>query len=105
MVTHEHSEAHDAEQGCHLDPWWVDGALRAIATLAATGEVFSADQPRAEPFSIPEPSHPNHWGGLWAKAKAEDLIKPVGYASSRTASRNGGVLRLWRGTGRQAVAA
>lgn len=95
---HQH-DAHDT----HLDPWWVDGALRAIDTLADTQRPFTADDLRSEPYAIPEPAHPSHWGALFAKARTEGLIRPVGYCASRTTSRNGGVLRLWRGTNRRAV--
>ena len=105
MVTHASSTQSDSEFGAHLDEWWVDGALRAIEDLAASGAIFSADQLRADPYNIPDPSHPNHWGALFAKARAEGIVKPVGYAASRTATRNGGVLRLWRGARRRAVAA
>ncbi|HMM96716.1 hypothetical protein [Phycicoccus sp.] len=81
----------------HLDPFWTDGALRAIETLAAGGAIFSADDLRADPYSIPEPAHPSHWGALFAKARAQGIIRPVGFIVSRTASRNGGALRTWRG--------
>ena len=105
MVTQHTSEAHDAAHGTHLDPWWLDGALRAIETLAAADVIFSTDELRADPFNIPEPSHSSHWGALFAKARAEGLVKPVGFTTSRTISRNGGVLRLWRGASRVSAAA
>jgi hypothetical protein len=105
MVTHQHSAAHDPEHGAHLDPWWADGALRAIETLAAAGVIFSVESLRVDPFSLPDPPHPSHWGAIFAKARTEGVIKPVGYIASRTPSRNGGVQRLWRGTDRRALAA
>ncbi|NNM44585.1 hypothetical protein [Knoellia koreensis] len=88
-----------------LDDWWADGALRAIEALAAAGVIFSADDLRDDPYNLPAPHHPSQWGAVFAKAKQAGLIKPVGYAASRTGSRNGGVLRLWRGTKGTAAAA
>lgn len=105
MVTHQHSDSPDPGQICHLDEWWLDGVLRAIESLARSGAIFTTDDLRRDPYSLPEPPHPNHWGAAFAKARADGIIKPVGYASSRTVSRNGGVLRLWRSAAPRVVAA
>jgi hypothetical protein len=89
--------------GTSLDEWWLSGAMRAIEALAGTDQIFSCDDLRADPYSIPEPSHPSHWGALFAKARTEGLIRQVGFCTSRTGTRNGGVLRTWRGATRTAV--
>lgn len=104
-VLRDHSVRPDSEDTCHLDPWWLDSTMTAIGALAATGEIFTTDNLRDDPYSLPEPRHSSHWGAAFSMARRQGLIRPVGYAASRTASRNGGVLRLWRGTGRLAVAA
>lgn len=88
-----------------LDPWWVDGALRAIAALAESGVTFSADDLRADPYSLPEPPHCSHWGSLFTIARAEGLIEPTGFILSTTPSRKGGVLRTWQAASARAVIA
>lgn len=80
------------------EPWWADGARRALETLAASGEIFSADALFEPPYALPDPPHPSQVGALFAVARADALIRPVGFAASRRRSRNGGALRLWRGT-------
>lgn len=80
------------------DAWWADGARRALETLAANGAIFSADALFEPPFALPDPPHPSQVGALFAVARADELIRPVGFAASRRRSRNGGALRLWRGT-------
>lgn len=81
----------------HLDEWWADGALRAIATLAETGRIFTCDDLRRPPIALPEPAHPSHWGAVFTMARAEGTIRPVGYGPSATPSRHYGTLRRWRG--------
>ena len=85
-----------AEFGTHLDDFWTDGALRAIEALAATGRTFSASQLRDDPYNLPDPAHPSHWGAVFSRARTEGLIEPAGYAPSSTSSRKGGVQRVWR---------
>lgn len=87
--------------GCHLpdpDGWWYDGARRALEVLAAGHGIFSADDLFAPPFAIADPPHPSQVGSAFASARADGLIRPVGYVASKRASRNGGAHRLWRGT-------
>lgn len=97
MLSRSDSQPTDLEQLAGvLDPWWVEGALRAIADLADSGSTFSSDNLRADPLSLPEPSHPGHWGILFQKAKANGLIEPAGFTVSATPSRKGGSLRVWR---------
>lgn len=105
MVTHPSSAPHDPEPHCHLDPWWAEGALRAIEALAASGRIFSCSDLRDDPYSIPDPPHTAHWGVIFARARAEGICRPVGYIAARTPSRNAGVQRLWRGTQRRLAAA
>ena len=75
------------------DPWHADGALRAIEHLAALGRSFDAFDVATLMGS--EPDHPNHWGSVFAKAKALGLIRKVGYAPSRRPGRVGGVCAVW----------
>lgn len=79
----------------HPDGWWEAGALSAIETIAKTGRPFTT--PDLTDLGVAEPSHPNHWGGVIAKAKAMGLIVKVGYGTSRRAGRNGGVCATWQG--------
>jgi hypothetical protein len=96
------AEPRSAESGGrHLpdpDGWWSDGARRALQVLAVDRGIFSADDLFAPPFALPDPPHPSHVGSLFAAARAEGIIRPVGFAASKRRSRNGGALRLWRGT-------
>lgn len=46
-----------------IDPWWLDGAHRALAVEAVSGRIFSADTLRTDPYSLPNPDHPAAWGG------------------------------------------
>lgn len=85
------------DHGTHLSDWWTRASLQAIEALAQTGRPFSASDLRDEPYSIPEPVHPNHWGALWTHAKGQGLCHPIGYVQARTGSRHRGVQRLWLG--------
>lgn len=80
------------------DGWWSDGARRALEVLAAGRSAFTADALFDPPFALPEPPHPSQVGSVFAGARADGLIRPVGYVASKRASRNGGAHRLWRGT-------
>lgn len=79
------------------DPWWTDGADRALALLAATGSPFTVDALRDEPYCLPDPPHPNAWGGLLARARRRGLIRPIGYTISTRPSRHGSIVRVWTG--------
>lgn len=84
------------EQACrNADDWWLDCAERALGWWAETGRPFTADDLRA--LGVPDPDHPNRIGGLFRRAYRTGLIEPVGYMPSTRPSRNGGVLRTWRG--------
>jgi hypothetical protein len=78
------------------DPWWLDGALRAIREMAATGREFGADDLRVT-YGLSEPDHPAAWGALFRIACRKGWIVPVGARPSRTSSRQGSLIRTWRG--------
>lgn len=79
------------------DPWWRDGAERAVRALAETGAPFQLSAIREAPYSLPKPHHPNAWGGLAQAMAAAGVITCVGYAPSTAPSRNGSVVRVWVG--------
>lgn len=81
------------------DPWWRDGAERAVRALAATGQPFQLSQIRDEPYSVPEPHHPNAYGALARAMSTLGVITCVGYAPSDVPSRRGSVVRVWQGVG------
>lgn len=78
------------------DPWWWDGALRAVETMAATGRPFQMYDV-AETFGLPEPDNFRRWGALACAARRLGLIEPVGYAPSRRPSAACSAARVWRG--------
>lgn len=80
----------------HADEPWIDCATRAVRELAGRGQDFTADDVTA--LGVPDPDHPSRWGSLFAAAKRDGIISPVGYVASSRPSRNGGVTRVWRGT-------
>lgn len=77
------------------DPWWEDGALRAIKYLAETGLDFTAAD--LTDLGVADPDHPARWGSVMAKAKALGLIERIGYAPSKRPSRSKSVTAVWRG--------
>lgn len=79
----------------NAEPSWLDCAWRAMRQLAAEGRDFTAND--LTEMGVPDPDHSGRWGSLFAAAKAEGLIVPVGYQASRRRSRQGGVCRVWRG--------
>jgi len=82
----------------NVDPWWLDGALRAIETLAATGRTFQAYDLLA--LGVAEPDRPAAWGAAFYAAKAKGLIESVGYAPSKRPTVRGSACREWRGVAR-----
>jgi hypothetical protein len=79
------------------DYWW-QAACIAGRELAETGKDFTSYELTYPPFCVPEPDHPNRWGGLIGHLRAEGLIEPVGWDSSKRGSSKGSGLRVWRGT-------
>jgi hypothetical protein len=76
------------------DPEGFEWALEAIAGLADQGYPFDAADVRAAagPFE-----RPNVVGAAFSAARKAGLIEVAGYATSRTVSRHGALVRLWRG--------
>lgn len=78
---------------------WQAMAVGVIAMYAEKREPFTAEDVR---HHLDEnPHHANAWGAAFATAKARGIIAPTGYATSNTASRRGGVHRVWIGTDRR----
>lgn len=80
----------------HADSWWRDCAERAARELARRGQDFTSDDLAA--MGVPDPDVPARWGSLFAALKREGIITLTGFRASTKRSRNGGVLRVWRGT-------
>ncbi len=80
----------------NADWWWRDCADRALLWCAQGGFDFTAETLRD--LGVPEPDHPNRWGGLFMAAHSRALIEPVGYTQATRPTRAGGVHRIWRGT-------
>ncbi len=76
---------------------WDRGRLtRFITMMAASGVTFTADSCRD---ALLEADHPNRVGAAFMAASRAGLIVCVGVEPSRTSTRHGGLLRVWRGTG------
>ena len=71
---------------------WLEDAVAAIHALAHAHDTFSADDLAKE---MRTPPHPNLPGIAFSMARARGYITTVGYHSSATPSRNGGVQRVW----------
>lgn len=71
---------------------WLDDAVATIHSLAHSQTTFSADDLARE---MRPPPHPNLPGIAFSKARALGYITTVGFHSSATKSRNGGVQRVW----------
>lgn len=96
-------EPYDASQHhSDADAWWRDCASRAIDHLAGTGQPFTAAD--LGELGVPDPDHPNRIGALFSAARNAGTIRPVGYTTSPTKSRHGGVVRVWKGTQTEGVA-
>lgn len=76
---------------------WLADAADAIDSLVyrshRTGSTFTADDLRA---MIGEPGHPNWTGVAFNAARTLGVIVVDGFTISRTKSRHGGVVRVWR---------
>jgi len=82
----------------NADPSWVAAAVGLLETFAATGTTFSADDLRD---GLPTTtSGTKALGGVFSDAAARGLIEVAGFGPSRSASRRGGAIRLWRGRAR-----
>jgi hypothetical protein len=90
-----HAGVEAAERALAEDAWWRSCAEVGLRYLASTGDEFDAGH-LAE-LGLPEPRHPNMLGALFRCAARDGLIEPVGVRPSVTASRRGGLVRVWRG--------
>ncbi|PKQ22320.1 MAG: hypothetical protein CVT65_13960 [Actinobacteria bacterium HGW-Actinobacteria-5] len=80
----------------NADGWWRDCAERAVMWCAAAGFPFSADT--LTELGVPDPDVPQRWGSLLSTFHRRGLIELVGFKTSPRQSRQGGVVRVWRGT-------
>lgn len=78
----------------NADEWWASCFDAAVGYFASTGVPFTADDVRE---LIPTPDHPNRTGARFHAANRAGLIRPTGFALSRSRSRHAGVLRVWQG--------
>ncbi len=83
-----------ARANANTDTWWASVFDAAVGYFASTGIPFTADDVRE---LIPTPNHPNRTGARFHAANQAGVIRPVGFALSRSRSRHAGVLRLWVG--------
>lgn len=76
---------------------WRDAILSVIESLARTRPAFTGDDVREEAarLKISEPKHSNAWGALMSTAVKGNIIKAVGYTTSKQTSRHGAVIRVW----------
>lgn len=74
------------------DTEWMDDALVALATLAASQTVVTAEDLSRV---MRKPPHPNHVGLVFGLAKNLHYLVPTGYRPSMSKSRRGGVIRTW----------
>lgn len=88
----------------HASSWWKDCARRAAVELAQRGTDFTSED--LTEMGVEDPDNSARWGSLFSALQREELITLVGYRASTKKSRNGGVVRIWRGTAKaKAVAA
>ena len=73
---------------------WSDDALDWLRAWGASGLTFTAEDMRR---SFRQPHNPNQTGAAFKAACALKLIEPIGFVESTTPSRNGAVIRVWRG--------
>jgi len=76
------------------DPDAFEAALEAIRQLARNGGEFGADDVRALSRI---PLLGSVTGSAFAAARKVGLIESVGFETSRSPSRHGGLQRTWRG--------
>lgn len=80
----------------HVDPWWLDGCLRAIGDLAATGQPFQAYDLITR-TGLSEPERPSWWGCAFKAAQKQGLIVRAGYAPSKRPTVRGSACAEWVG--------
>lgn len=77
------------------DDWWRSCADAALTALARSGRAFTCED--LADMGVPEADHPARMGALFRAAHAQDLIEPVGARMSSRPSRQGALIRIWRG--------
>jgi len=82
----------------HTPTDWREVAEAAVRALAMTDSVFTIFEITKEPYSVPDPDHPNRWGGLVLSMKAEGVIEQAGWSESERDTSKGSGLKTWRGT-------
>lgn len=82
------------EKNTPLD--WRSSAQFAIANLAVAGKPFTAEDVR-DLVGDP-PNHSNAMGAQFMVACKAGMIRRIGYAKPRRASRHAGVIAEWIGT-------
>lgn len=101
--------SHDPDQlsfpgGPPPDPGWADGALSAIREAARRGRPFQAHD-LVDEYKLAEPPHHSAWGRVFARARAEAIIRPIGAARSRRRTVAGSLVMVWVGVDDQLPAA
>jgi hypothetical protein len=75
---------------------WVDQALLALRALASTGRAFQCWD-LVDGYGLPEPSSTAAWGALMRRAKAQGLVRRIGYEQSRRPETKGSAVAVWVG--------
>lgn len=79
------------------DQPWIDIALRAVRTLAASGRPFQAHDLVLE-CDVPEPRDHHQWGALMSIARAEGYVTAVAAVPSTRPKTARSLCRLWVGS-------
>ncbi len=79
------------------DTWWSECCDRGIAELARRGQPFQAAD--LLELGVPEPDHPNRWGGRLYAAGRAGTIECVAFAQSKRPTTRASIVRVWRGAG------
>jgi hypothetical protein len=77
-----------------INPFWVNDAVNALATLVESGAMVTADDVHRAVHGRPE--RPNAIGSVFATMHRAGLIARVGYCPSSRSGRNGSALGVWR---------
>lgn len=77
------------------DPTWKQQVDAAIAQLAASGRLFTADDVRA--LGVPEPASPQAWGARMLATSRSRRIVRVGYRPSMRPSVHAHPIAVWQG--------
>jgi len=77
---------------------WRDHVLAVLWDLVRKCVLLTADDLREACVSrgIPEPYHPNVWGGIFTSAARSEWIEKAGYRPSQYPGNRARVLTVWR---------